>query len=76
MSRDVCQEKNERSGDISWDVLIADTEEQIRQEKDRIKQLSASLRSFKRKRDKGYIFPQMSLSVPSRERASHTERSA
>jgi hypothetical protein len=57
MSRDVCQVKNERSKDISWDVLIEDTEGQIQQAKDRIKRLSASLRSFKRKKQVGEPFP-------------------
>lgn len=61
MSRDVCQEKSEGSEDISWDVLIADTEEQIRREKDKIKQLSASLHSFKRKKDSGVLLPRAAM---------------
>jgi hypothetical protein len=61
MSRDVCQEKSEESEDISWDVLIADTEEQIRREKDKIKQLAASLRSFKRKKDIGVSLPRAAM---------------
>jgi hypothetical protein len=57
MSTDVCQDKSEKSEDISWDVVITDTEEQIQQARDRVKKLLASLRSFKRKRANGALFP-------------------
>jgi len=61
MSTDVCQVKNAVSTDISWDTLIADTETQIRQAQERMKLLSKSLRSMRKKQQAGVPFPNVKL---------------
>ena len=57
MSRDICQGKKTSSVDISWEKLIRDSEQEIELAKEKIKQLSSSIRFFKKKQAVGEKFP-------------------
>jgi hypothetical protein len=61
MSKDKYKEKTETRRQIDWESLIEDTDREIQATMERLSKLRSSVKFFRKKRDAGERFPEVSL---------------